>query len=147
MGRQLDLVRAVHATGEPTVVVLINGRPLTIEWVADHVPAIVEAWFGRTQGGHAIADALFGDVNPGGKLPVTFPRSVGQIPLYDNHLNTGRPASDRRYTSKYIDSPVTPRFPFGHGLSNTRFVPRNLRLDARRCAFRWRTSARCRARS
>ena len=94
-GRQLDLVRAVHATGTPTVVVLINGRPLTIGWVAEHVPAILEAWFGGTQGGHAIADALFGDVNPGGKLPVTFPRVVGQVPLYYNHLNTGRPA-DRR---------------------------------------------------
>ena len=110
---------------------LINGRPLTIGWVAEHVPAILEAWFGGTQGGHAIADALFGDVNPGGKLPVTFPRVVGQIPLYYNHLNTGRPASDRRYTSKYIDAPVTPLFPFGHGLSYTRFRLSNLQLDAR----------------
>ena len=131
-GRQLDLVRAVHATGTPTVVVLISGRPLTIGWVAEHVPAIVEAWFGGIQGGHAIADALFGDVNPGGKLPVTLPRVVGQIPLYYNHLNTGRPASDRRYTSKYIDAPVTPLFPFGHGLSYTRFRLKNLCLDARR---------------
>ena len=90
-GHQLDLVKAVHATGTPTVVVLINGRPLTIGWVAEHVPAILEAWFAGTQGGHAIADVLFGDVNPGGKLPVTFPRDVGQVPLYYNHLNTGRP--------------------------------------------------------
>jgi beta-glucosidase len=131
-GRQLDLVRAVHATGTPIVVVLINGRPLTIGWIAEHVPAILEAWFGGTQGGHAIADALFGDVNPGGKLPVTFPRVVGQVPLYYNHLNTGRPASGRRYTSKYIDAPVTPLFPFGHGLSYTRFRLHDLRLDARR---------------
>jgi beta-glucosidase len=122
----------VHATGTPTVVVLINGRPLTIGWVAEHVPAILEAWFGGTQGGHAIADALFGDVNPGGKLPVTFPRAVGQVPIYYNHLNTGRPASSRRYTSKYIDVPVTPQFPFGYGLSYTRFRLRDLRLDARR---------------
>ena len=96
------------------------------------MPAILEAWFGGTQGGHAIADALFGDVNPGGKLPVTFPRVVGQIPLYYNHLNTGRPATERKYTSKYIDAPVTPLFPFGHGLSYTRFRLKDLRLDARR---------------
>jgi beta-glucosidase len=131
-GRQLALVQAVHATGTPTVVVLINGRPLTVGWVAEHVPAILEAWFGGTQGGHAIADALFGDVNPGGKLPVTFPRAVGQVPIYYNHLNTGRPASSRRYTSKYIDITVTPLFPFGYGLSYTRFRLRDLRLDARR---------------
>ena len=131
-GRQLDLIRAVHATGTPTVVVLIDGRPLTIGWVAEHVPAILEAWFGGTQGGHAIADALFGDVNPGGKLPVTFPRVVGQVPLYYNHLNTGRPPSDRRYTSKYIDAPVTPLFPFGHGLSYTQFRLTDLLTDARR---------------
>ncbi len=120
-GRQLELVQAVQATGTKTVVVLINGRPLTIGWIADHVPAIVEAWLPGTQGGHAIADALFGDINPGGKLPVTFPRVVGQVPLYYNHLNTGRPPSGDRYTSKYIDAPDTPLFPFGHGLSYTRF--------------------------
>jgi beta-glucosidase len=131
-GRQLELVRAVHATGTRTVVVLINGRPLTIGWVAEHVPAILEAWFGGTEGGYAIADALFGDINPGGKLAVTFPRVVGQVPLYYNHLNTGRPPSDREYTSKYIDAPVTPLFPFGHGLSYTRFRLKNLCLDARR---------------
>ena len=130
-GRQLDLVRAVQATGTPTVVVLINGRPLTIGWAAEHVPAILEAWFPGTQGGHAIADVLFGDVNPGGKLPVTFPRTVGQVPLYYNHLNTGRPATDDRYTSKYIDAPVTPLFPFGHGLSYTRFRLKDPQLDAR----------------
>jgi beta-glucosidase len=130
-GRQTDLVRAVQETGTPTVVVLINGRPLTIDWIADHVPAILEAWFGGTQGGHAIADALFGDINPGGKLPVTFPRVVGQVPIYYSHLNTARPASDDRYTSKYIDAPVTPLFPFGHGLSYTRFRLSDLCLGAR----------------
>ncbi len=130
-GRQLDLVRAVQQTGTPTVVVLINGRPLTIGWIADQVPAILEAWFGGTQGGHAIADALFGDINPGGKLPVTFPRVVGQVPLSYDHLSTGRPASDSRYTSKYIDAPVTPLFPFGHGLSYTRFRLSDLKLSSR----------------
>ncbi len=128
-GRQLELVQRVHATGTPTVVVLINGRPLTIGWIAEHVPAILEAWFPGTEGGHALADVLFGDVNPGGKLPITFPRSVGQIPIYYNHLNTGRPATKDRYTSRYIDSPVSPLFPFGHGLSYTQFRLAGLRLD------------------
>ncbi len=131
-GRQEELVEAVVATGTPTVVVLINGRPLTIGWIAEHVPAILEAWLPGTQGGLAIADVLFGDVNPGGKLPITFPRVVGQIPIYYNHLNTGRPATSFKYTSKYIDSPVTPLFPFGHGLSYCRFQLANLRLSAPR---------------
>ncbi len=130
-GRQLDLVRAIYATGKPLVVVLMNGRPLTINWIAEHVPAILEAWFAGTQAGHALADVLFGEVNPGGKLPVTFPRSVGQIPLYYNHKNTGRPAHpENRYTSKYLDVPVTPLFPFGYGLSYTRFRFTNLQLSA-----------------
>ncbi len=130
-GHQLGLVQAVHATGKPTVVVLMNGRPLAIPWVADHVPAILEAWLGGTQSGPAIVDALFGDVNPGGKLPATFPRAVGQVPLYYNHANTGRPATHFRYTSKYIDIPIGPQFPFGHGLSYTRFHLKELSLDAR----------------
>jgi beta-glucosidase len=131
-GRQAELVEAVFATGTPTVVVLINGRPLTIGWIAAHVPAILEAWFPGTEGGHAIAEVLMGEVNPGGKLPITFPREVGQVPLYYNYLNTGRPASSFRYTSKYIDCPVTPLFPFGHGLSYTTFELANLGLSAHR---------------
>lgn len=127
-GRQLDLVKAVHATGKPTVVVLLNGRPMTIGWVADHVPSILEAWYPGTQAGHAVADALFGDVNPGGKLPVTFPRSVGQVPLYYNHMNTGRPPSAYKYTSKYVDIDNGPLYPFGFGLSYTRFRLKDLRL-------------------
>src|SRR4029450_5265327 len=80
-GRHLELVKAVHAIGKPTVIVLMNGRPLTINWIAENTPAILETWFGGTQAGNAIADVLFGDVNPGGKLPVTFPRAVGQVPI------------------------------------------------------------------
>jgi beta-glucosidase len=132
-GRQLDLVKAVQATGKPTVVVLMNGRPLTINWIAENTPAILETWFAGSQAGNAIADVLFGDVNPGGKLPVTFPRSVGQIPLYYNHKNTGRPPeANNKYTSKYLDEAWTPLFPFGYGLSYTQFKITNLRLSAQR---------------
>ena len=130
-GRQLDLVKSVVATGKPVVVVLMNGRPLTINWLADNTPAILETWFGGIQAGNAIADVLFGDVTPGGKLPVTFPRAVGQIPLYYGHKNTGRPPDPaNKYTSKYLDVPVTPLFPFGYGLSYTAFRLTNLRLSA-----------------
>lgn len=129
-GRQLDLVRAIHATGKPYAVVLINGRPLTINWIAENSPAILEAWFPGTMAGPAIVDTLFGDANPGGKLPITFPRSVGQIPLYYNHKNTGRPfKATEKYTSKYLDIPNTPLYPFGHGLSYTQFRLSNLQLD------------------
>jgi beta-glucosidase len=131
-GRQLDLVKAVQAIGKPTVVVLMNGRPLTINWIAENTPAILEAWFAGTEAGTAIADVLFGDVNPGGKLPVTFPRAVGQIPLYYNHMNTGRPPDPKnKYSSKYLDVPWTPLFPFGYGLSYTEFKISNLQLSAR----------------
>jgi hypothetical protein len=129
-GRQLDLVKAIHATGKPYAVVLINGRPLTIGWLAENSPAILEAWFPGTMAGPAIVDTLFGDSNPGGKLPVTFPRSVGQIPLYYNHKNTGRPyKANEKYTSKYLDIPNTPLYEFGHGLSYTQFRLANLQLD------------------
>jgi len=132
-GRQLELVKAVHATGKPYVVVLMNGRPLTINWLTENSPAILETWFAGTQGGNAIADVLFGDVNPGGKLPVTFPRNVGQIPLYYNHKNTGRPPdANNKYTSKYLDVDWKPLFPFGFGLSYTRFEIANLKLSAPR---------------
>lgn len=132
VGRQTELIQAIHATGKPYVVVLMNGRPLTLGWVAANSPAILETWFAGTQAGHAIADVLFGDVNPGGKLPVTFPRSVGQLPLYYNYKSTGRPPTDQKYTSKYLDVPWTPLYPFGHGLSYTEFRLSNLRLDKTR---------------
>lgn len=130
-GRQLDLVKALHATGKPIVVVLMNGRPLSINWIAENAPAILETWFAGTQGGHAIADVLFGAVNPGGKLPVTFPRNAGQSPLYYNQKSTGRPPdANNKYTSKYLDVAWTPLYPFGYGLSYTKFRMANLQLSA-----------------
>src|SRR2546425_742403 len=131
-GVQQQLLEAVHATGTPIALVLMNGRPLTIPWAAEHVPAIVESWFLGVETGPALAAVLFGDVSPSGKLPVTFPRAVGQIPLYYNHKNTGRPTGPDKYTSKYTDLPVTPLFPFGHGLSYTTFSYSDLRLSAPR---------------
>jgi beta-glucosidase len=132
-GRQMELVQAIHGTGKPTIVVLVNGRPLSIGWIVDNAPAILESWMGGTQSGNAIADILFGDVNPGAKLPVSFPRSVGQIPIYYNHMNTGRPPDpSNRYNSKYSDLPSTPLFPFGYGLSYTTFKISNLQLSAPR---------------
>src|SRR5215216_3929882 len=132
-GRQLELVQAIHATGKPTVVVLVNGRPLSIGWIVNNVPAILESWMGGSQSGNAIADILFGDVNPSAKLPVSFPRSVGQIPMYYNYMNTGRPPeAENRYTSKYLDMPWSPLFPFGYGLSYTKFRISNPQLSASR---------------
>ena len=129
-GMQTDLVKQIHATGKPYAVVLMNGRPLTINWLAENSPAILETWFAGTEAGNAIVDTLFGDANPGGKLPITFPRSVGQIPIYYNHKNTGRPFdAENKYTSKYLDIPNTPLYPFGFGLSYTQFKLSNLRLD------------------
>jgi beta-glucosidase len=122
-GAQQRLAEAVQATGKPVVAVLMNGRPLAISWLHDHVPAILETWFGGVEAGNATADVLFGAYNPSGKLPVTFPRSVGQVPIYYAHTNTGRPSSaDNSYTSKYIDLPWTPLYPFGYGLSYTTFT-------------------------
>lgn len=130
-GRQMELIQAIHALGKPYVIVLMNGRPLTINWLSENSPAILETWFAGTQAGSAIADVLFGDVNPGGKLPVTFPRTVGQVPIYYNHKSTGRPPTDQKYTSKYLDVPVTPLYPFGYGLSYTQFKFSNLQVSAR----------------
>jgi beta-glucosidase len=135
-GRQLDLVKAVRATGKPVVAVLMNGRPLALQWLADSIPAILETWFLGVEMGPAVADVLFGDVSPSGKLPVSFPRVTGQLPLYYNHKNTGRPPSEQeRFTSKYSDVSWTPLYPFGHGLSYTTFAYRNLRLGADRIAL------------
>ena len=130
-GQQTALIRAIAATGKPYVVVLMNGRPLTLGWVADNAPALLEAWFPGTEGGNAVADVLFGKVDPGGKLPMSFPRDVGQIPVSYNELPTGRPADPgNKYTSKYLDVPNTPQYPFGYGLSYTTFSLSNLHLSA-----------------
>lgn len=129
-GKQLDLIKAIHATDKPYAIVLKNGRPLTINWLDENSPAILETWHSGTMGGAAVADVLFGDANPGGKLPVTFPRSVGQIPLYYDHKSTGRPLEpENRYTSKYVDVPNTPLYPFGYGLSYTQFRISDLQLS------------------
>ncbi|TDN35867.1 beta-glucosidase BglX [Hymenobacter sp. UV11] len=124
-GRQLDLLKALKATGKPLVVVLVNGRPLTLPWEDQHADAILETWFGGTQAGNAVADALFGVYNPSGKLTMTFPRAVGQIPIYYNHKSTGRPYAGvllDKYKSRYLDIPNDPLYPFGYGLSYTTFT-------------------------
>jgi beta-glucosidase len=130
-GQQLALVQKIAATGKPYVVVLMNGRPLTLGWLADNAPALLEAWFPGTEGGNAVADVLFGKVNPGGKLPMSFPRNVGQIPIFYNELPTGRPYDpNNKYTSKYLDVVNAPQYPFGYGLSYTTFALSNLHLSA-----------------
>ncbi len=132
-GVQQQLAERVQATGKPVVVVLMNGRPLSTPWLDAQVPAIIEAWYLGVQTGPAVADVLFGDYNPGGKLPITVPRSVGQVPIYYNHKPTGRPPEEReRYSSKYLDEPWTPLYPFGYGLSYTAFAYDSLRLSTAR---------------
>ena len=131
-GKQQELIDRIKATGKPFVVVLFNGRPLTLEKVNASAPAILEAWFPGVQAGNAVADVLFGKVDPGGKLPVTFPRSVGQIPIYYNHEPTGRPCDPTfKWNSRYRDIPTcAPLYPFGYGLSYTTFDVSNLRLSS-----------------
>ncbi|WLG63705.1 beta-glucosidase BglX [Pseudomonas sp. FP1762] len=130
---QRELIRALKATGKPLVLVLMNGRPLTILEENQSADAILETWFSGTEGGNAIADVLFGDYNPSGKLPVTFPRSVGQIPTYYNHLSIGRPFTPGKpgnYTSQYFDDTTGPLFPFGYGLSYTTFALSDMALSS-----------------
>ncbi|WP_113638912.1 beta-glucosidase BglX [Nubsella zeaxanthinifaciens] len=131
-GKQEALFNAVKATGKPVVVVLMAGRPLVFNDIAAKADAIIYAWFLGDQGGNAIADVLFGDYNPSGKLPITFPRNVGQIPIFYNHYNTGRPVTkptDIRYKSAYIDAPNDPAYAFGYGLSYTTFAYSDLKLS------------------
>ena len=125
-GQQLELLKALKKTGKPLVLVLMNGRPLALPWENQNADAILETWFAGTQAGHAIADVLFGDYNPSGKLTATFPQAVGQLPLYYNHKSTGRPyaGTDKldKYKSRYLDVSNEPLYPFGYGLSYTTFV-------------------------
>jgi beta-glucosidase len=130
---QEDLLKALLQTGKPVVLVLFTGRPMTIKWENDAVPAILNVWFGGTEAGHAIADVLFGDVNPSGKLSTTWPQNVGQIPLYYNHKNTGRPLEGawfQKFRSNYLDVSNDPVYPFGYGLSYTHFSYSDLSLGS-----------------
>ncbi|HXY39046.1 MAG TPA: glycoside hydrolase family 3 C-terminal domain-containing protein, partial [Vicinamibacteria bacterium] len=127
-GRQEELLKAVAALGKPVVLVLLNGRPLSLDWAAEHLPAILEAWEPGSEGGNAVADVLFGDVNPGGKLPASFPRSGGQEPLYYARDTTHQPEGTEMYQSRYWDLPTTPLYPFGYGLSYTSFAFSNLKV-------------------
>lgn len=129
---QKDLLKALAATGKPIVLVLMNSHPLTLVWEDTNIPAILETWFGGTEAGNAIADVLVGNYNPAGKLTTTFPRNVGQIPLYYNHKSTGRPydgVSNEKYKSRYIDSSNDPLYPFGYGLSYTSFAISPVQLN------------------
>lgn len=129
-GVQEDLVKALLATGKPLVVVLMNGRPLAIPWLGTYAPALLETWWLGTEAGNAIADVIFGDYNPSGKLPVSFPYHVGQIPVFYNYKSTGRPYDpNSKWTSKYLDAPNDPLFPFGFGLSYTTFQIDAPKLD------------------
>lgn len=130
---QQDLLKALLKTGKPLVLVLFTGRPLAIKWENDEVPAILNVWFGGTEAGHAIADVLFGDVNPSGKLTMTWPQNVGQVPLYYNHKNTGRPLEGpwfQKFRSNYLDVSNDPVYPFGYGLSYAHFTYSDLKVSS-----------------
>jgi len=132
-GVQLELARAIIATGKPVAVVLFNGRPLSIPELDSIAPAILESWIGGTEAGNGIADVLFGDINPSGKLTMTFPRNVGQIPIFYNSKNTGRPINPEKpfekYKSNYLDAPNSPLYPFGYGLSYTTFSYSDIKIN------------------
>ena len=131
---QQDLLKALVKTGKPVVLLLFTGRPLILNWESEHIPSILNVWFGGSETGDAVADVLFGKAVPCGKLTTTFPRSVGQLPLFYNHLNTGRPDPDNRvfnrYASNYLDESNEPLYPFGYGLSYTDFVYGYLQLSS-----------------
>lgn len=130
LSHQMKLLKALKKTGKPIVLVLMNGRPLTLSWEDKNMDAILETWFGGTMAGPAISDVLFGEANPSGKLTMTFPRNVGQIPIYYNHKNTGRPYNaEQKYTSKYLDVVNTPLYSFGSGLSYTTFTYSDINLS------------------
>jgi beta-glucosidase len=124
-GQEEKLLESVAATGKPVVLVLLNGRPLNIKWASEHIPAILDAWYPGTQGGNAVANLLFGDAIPGGKLPITWPRDVGQLPMYYAHNTTQAPENQGK---RYWDEDSTPLYPFGYGLSYSKFTFSNLKL-------------------
>ena len=128
-GGQEELLEAIAATGKPVVLVLVNGRPLDISWAAEHIPAILEAWYPGSQGGNGVADVLFGDANPAGHLPVSWPRSTGQLPIYYSHNRTQAPEDAPDFTSRYWDVLTSPLYPFGYGLSYTNFSFDNLKTS------------------
>ena len=131
---QRNLLKALLQTGKPVVLVLFTGRPLALKWETENVPAILNTWFGGSEAGDAIADVLFGDVNPSGKLPATFPQNVGQVPLYYNYKNTGRPLTEgkwfEKFRSNYLDVSNDPLYPFGYGLSYTKFTYGEIKLSS-----------------
>lgn len=131
-GLQLDLVKAVHATGTPTIVVLVNGRPLSIRWIAEHIPAVVEAWLPGEKGGYAVADVLFGDYNPSGRLAITVPRHVGQLPVYYNYKPSKSYWVKRGWAKSYVDIDASPLYEFGFGLSYTKFEYSDLKIQPQR---------------
>ncbi|HJV78607.1 MAG TPA: beta-glucosidase BglX, partial [Paludibacter sp.] len=137
-GVQEELMKEIYKTGKPIVLLLNAGRPLIFNWAADHIPAILYTWWLGTEAGNSIADVVFGDYNPAGKLPMSFPRTEGQIPIYYNHYSTGRPAkneNDKNYVSAYIDLQNSPRYPFGYGLSYTNFKISDLKLSTNELAL------------
>jgi beta-glucosidase len=134
-GRQLDLLQAVVGTGTPVVMLLMNGRPLDLHWASDHVGAILDVWYPGSMGGHAVANLLFGDVSPAGKLPFTWPRSVGHVPMIYSHTTSQQP---EKQTHRYCDEESTPLYPFGHGLSYAGFEYSRLSRQVRR--QRWRVT-------
>jgi beta-glucosidase len=131
---QKELLAALLKTGKPVVLVLFTGRPLAIKWENENVPAILNVWFGGSEAGYAISDVLFGDVNPSGKLTTTWPQNVGQVPMYYNHKNTGRPLPEgkwfQKFRSNYLDVSNDPVYPFGYGLSYTNFTYGDLKLSS-----------------
>jgi beta-glucosidase len=130
-GRQEELLERVEALGKPVVLLLFSTRPLDLSWASEHIPVIMDCYFGGTETGNAVADLLVGDAVPGGKLPVTWPRNVGQVPIYYAHTSSHKPYDSPDFTSRYWDLPTTPLYPFGYGLSYSNFTISNLHLSTK----------------
>jgi len=130
-GKQQELLEKIQALGKPIVLLLFSTRPLDLSWASEHIPAIMDCYFGGTETGNAVADLLLGDAVPGGKLPVTWPRAVGQIPIYYAHTTSHKPYDSPEFTSRYWDAPTSPLYPFGYGLSYSTFSISDLRLSTK----------------